>query len=172
MTLVEIMLAVFILALAILPIVDILSHSTGMSKKERTEAAAANFAAKTMNRYMYEVPWGSLGNESGGQTLGSDTGIVFQWTVAVSDAWPVGTAMSVKRVAYHAPCGGTCATFEDIPRRAPDQINPTFCSRCGNQILRTITLTFQWKGPSDADYDNVRKIVLVGRRAMLDEANQ
>ncbi len=176
-SLVEIMIGVFILAIALLPIFGILGRSTGMTREERTEAAAVNFAAKIMKQYAYEYTWGNvtLGNSNGHGFLDNDpaTGVEFQWSVEVTDAWAVSRGFAVKRTVYHNPCVGACsAGTEDLPKPAPNQINPAFCDRYSSCLFKNIRLTIQWRGPGQTGFDDIRRVVLVTRRAVLDEANQ
>ncbi|MBI3037982.1 hypothetical protein HYY75_02870 [bacterium] len=64
---IEIMLGVLILAMTILPIFNFLSSTTGATKQEKAQAAAAAYAAKLMNQFLYELKWTNLtsGNMSG-----------------------------------------------------------------------------------------------------------
>ncbi len=178
MTFIEILLAVFILAMTMLPILQFLGRSTGGSKEDRTQAAAAAYAAKLMNQYLYELSWTNVndGGISGTGTLADDTktGVEFKWTGKVLDAWPIGNQMAVKRTTYHNGCSGACSQgTEDLPRRSPQTINPNFCNRAnvGGIVFKTVILTFQWKGPGDSGYIDTHKQVLVVRRGMLEEAN-
>jgi|GEM_PF-4998121 len=178
-SLVEIMLAILILGIAMLPIINLLSRTTGMSRQERTEAAASSYAGKLMNQFLNEYKWTNItdGFISGDGPLDDDpkSGIWFKWTGVVKDAWPITQDMAVNRTQYHTPCAGACSgAIEPLPKRSPKTINPTFCSRVDVKdiIFKTIAITFQWKGPGDKDYDEVRQMVLVVRRAMLDEANK
>lgn len=176
LTFIEIMIAVLIMATALISIFKFFAHTTGMSKKERTQAAAAAYCAKIMNQYMYELQWSNLadGSIDGSGMLDNDssTGVEFQWSGKVLDAWPVGQNFAVQRTVYHDPCGGPCSGgLEDLPRSSPQEINPNFVSRVGT-VFKTLVLTFKWKGPGDNGWDDVRTMTLVGRRGMLEEANQ
>ena len=179
LTFIEIMLAVLIMAGVMLPIFRFLSSTTGMSRAERTQASAAAFAAKIMSQYLYEFQWTNLvdGGIDGQGWLDNDpkTNVEFVWEGRILDAWPVAQNFAVKRTKYHNACAGACsAAIEDLPRRSPADINPTFVARptVGGVVLKTIAITFKWKGPGDRDFDNIRTMTLVARRGMLEEANQ
>jgi type II secretory pathway pseudopilin PulG len=178
MTFVEIMLAVFILGMSLLPVIHILARSTGQTPQERTQAAAAAFAGKLMNQFLYEYTWANLtlgaGHGEGWLDDRSNTGVFFQWNWEITDAWPITQEFQVFRTAYHGSCGGACGgAIEPLPRRAPEQINPEFCHRptVGGCIFKNIALTLQWKGPGDTEFDEIRKMLLVVRRGMLEEPN-
>jgi len=163
----------------LLPILQILSRTTGMSKEERTQAAAVGVAARVMNQFLYEYTWENIADGkapmNGTEFLDGkqESGVEFKWTATVQDAWPVTQEMDVYRTRYHPGCGGACSyQIEPCPRRSPSAINPQFCSRVGSIVFKTIAVTFQWKGPGDPDYLEAHKMVLVTRRAMLEEANQ
>jgi len=171
------MVGVAILSCALFPIFQTLVRTTGKIRQESNEASAYNYAAKLMKQYAFELTWDKLvpGKVTGEGYLDSDpkTGVQFKWEIDISDAWPVGTAMSVKRTKYHNPCGGPCtAAIEDHPKLEPQKINPKFCSRHGNCVFKTIALTMWWKGPADTGYDEMRKTQVVTRRAVLDETDE
>jgi type II secretory pathway pseudopilin PulG len=178
-TFVEIMVAVLIMATSLVTILKFLATTTGMSRQERAQAAAASYAAKIMNQYLYELQWTNLtsGAVDGSGWVDDDpkSGIEFTWTGTVTDAWPVGQAFAVQRTKYHNPCGGACtAAIEDLPRRTPQDINPVFVGRAniGGIVFKTIAVEFKWKGPGDTAWDPRRSVTLVARRGMLEEANQ
>lgn len=170
------MISVLIMATAMIGILHILTSTTGMSRKERTQAAAAAYAAKIMNKYLYELQWSNLTSgsltDSGWLDDDPQTKVEFSWSGTVQDAWPVGQNFAVQRTIYHNPCPGACtAALEDLPKRSPVEINPDFIARVGT-IFKTIAVQFKWKGPDDNDWDDSRTMTLVARRGMLEEANQ
>lgn len=175
MSFIEIMFTVLIMATTMLPIFQYFSRTTGMSKQEKAQAAAAAYAAKVMNKYLYELDWTNVVDDPGGQGwLDENTkkGIEFQWSVKVTSVWPVDREFSVKRTKYHNPCGGACTgATEDLPRRAPKDINPVFINKV-KTILKNVVLIFKWRGTGDNTWDDTRTMILVGRRGMLEEANQ
>lgn len=176
-TFAEIMLAIFICAMSLLPIYNMFAKSTGMTKEERAQAAAASYAAKVLNTYLFEISWDGVqtSNIKDGGFLDDNvkSDVEFRWSGKVMDAWPVGTDMAVKRTQYHSGCGGPCtAGIEDVPRRSPQAINQSFVTRVGGVVFKTILVVFKWKGPGDTDFIDAHTQVLVGRRAMLDEANK
>ncbi len=169
------MLGVLILAMTILPIFNFLSSTTGGSKQEKTQAAAAAYAAKLMNLFLYELKWTNLTSEnmSGQGFLNDDqkTGVEFQWTGRIIDAWPVSQEFAVKRLKNHSPCGGACnGPAEILPRRTPITISPDYCARpsVANMILKTIELTIKWRAKGDNSWDDARTMKIVARRGMLE----
>lgn len=178
MTFTEIMIGVFLMAIALLPIIQMLSRTTGATRNERTEAAAAAYAGKLMNQFLYEYKWENLsGDLSGTGYLDNDpkTNVMFKWNGTVTDAWPVNNSFSIKQTKYHHGCGGICtAAIEDPLKKSPAEINPSFCALAmvGNVVFKQIHITFQWKGPGDSDFNEVRKVHLVVRRGVLFEPNQ
>ena len=169
MTLIEIVLAILILAMSLLPIFGILTSSGAASRSQKAEGVAAGLAKEQMNRYMY----------------------VLEKANVVSGAWGLGNPYLVEGNIYEGDVSvvtyGDGVINMDVPEVAPAH-NYRSCSTAGeaqgvtfNDVVKTvqvirnttivsladIKLVVRWRLPSEPTFKATNYIVLVARRAFL-----
>lgn len=180
MTFVEIMLAVFIMALAIVPISRMLSGVSGSTKADRCEAEAMQFASDLMDNILMKMEYNPAVIASPAWQIvdRGDTNIRYQ-VITSPVAWP---SIRTPVIRYHPPCANGVETMEktaleaDILTENRDlgTIDKETVDRLGldpasNDFdLCDIKLIVDWKpkGTPDSDFMK-RPIILISRKARL-----
>jgi len=180
MTFIEIMLAVFIMALAIVPISRMLSGVTGNTKADRCEAEAMQFASDLMDNILMKMEYNPAAIASPAWQIADrgDTNIRYQ-IITSPVSW---ASIETPVIRYHPPCANGVETLSigqlegDISNETRDlaTIDRETFLRLGlttpsNDFdLCDIKLIVDWKpkGTPDSDFMK-RPIILISRKARL-----
>jgi hypothetical protein len=177
--LVEIMIAVGIMAFIILPIMGLLDYTNRGTREQDAEGIAANLAKEEMNRLMYVVDRDNLLSATGGGTtwsLGADHSVkgnlftghytVYPWSTDELD-------FIVPKFKFHDPqgCSSGVESQPDDCLEAPEPkplseiyIDSAEAAKCK---MMDIVLEVKWKLPNQDDYLEKNKFKLIGRRTFL-----
>lgn len=177
LTLVEIMMAVSILAFIILPVVGLLNYSNRGTREQDAEGIAANLAKEEMNRLMYVVTRENLLEAEANPTtwsLGADydvKGNKFSGEFSVYPHSSSDLSFSVPQFKFHDPqkCSGGYETDPGNTLESPEpmtlaEVYPDSASECR---LADILLVVKWRVASEDDYDPRNQFKLIARRAFL-----
>lgn len=177
MTLVEILMAVSILAFVVLPVLGLLNYSNRGTREQDAEGIAANLAKEQMNRLMYVVsrdnlldgagapqPW-ALGEHVVKGNVFSGEYTVFPWDSGELD-------FSVPKFKFHDPqlCAGGVESSPGTALDAADSMSlaDVYPDSAGECRMVDIILVVKWHLPS-TDFDPRNQFQLVARRAFLVE---
>jgi len=161
-SLVEILIAVSIMAAALAPIIAIFSHTHSQIQSEKAEATVATFASSVMGDNIYKKDYDEV--TSGGDTVVID-GTTIKWNLSVQ---PVGgVTVAFQRVKYHDPnaCPGSAELLAAEMARPIAEIDQQY----GGDVMKTLVLTIEWGPPGEPFVagDPKRTIKLVCRKARL-----
>jgi len=179
MSLIEVMMAVMILAFAILPVSDMLTSVTKGSKDDKSEAEALQYACDLMDRILMELPYPVIASDSAWQTP-NPTRPYADLRYKIYTANVSWDDVIAPKIAYHDRCDGgveshsavdidgkTTPLNKDIrlldKEKVPNATTKDF-------DLQDIKVVVQWKSKShkDSEYDRNPPIVLYTRKARLD----
>ena len=157
---VEILMALGIMALALVPIVSIIQHSHYQIADEKAEKAVANFADTIFNKALFKQTYEEVVSDSGEEVI---DGTTIRWNLEVAEV--SNFALQFQRVRYHEPCGasGCNKTVEllDPETRTAAEIDVKY----GGGVLKTLQLTLQWRPYYQSfDEEDNRKILVLGTR--------
>ncbi len=181
-TLVEILIAVFILAISGLPIFGLISFSTRSTREQEAESEVVNLAKEEMNRLMYVATYDEIMAAAGG---GKDcTFASFSGGSGVTEVNRKGNTFKGKyfvyphenseikfkipKLKFHAPqgCSDGAEKNSDVvedgfmPEMSLEELYPHY----GKKMLVDICLEIQWKPAYQNTYPEKNKLVLYGRR--------
>lgn len=174
-TLVEIMMAVSILAFVILPVLGLLNYSNRGTREQDAEGIAANLAKEEMNWLMFVATSDNLLDANGVPTLwrvGEKVvkGNVFRGEYTTYPFTSGELSFDVPKFKFHDPqdCAGG---LESSPGTALDGTDPMTIAEVYPDIaaecrLIDIRLVVQWRLPS-GEYDDRNQFQLIARRAFL-----
>lgn len=173
MNLIEIMLAVAILALTILPVVGLLDYTNRGSREQDAEGIAANLAKEEMNRLMYVIDRENLIDGSPGVKQWSFGGAhnvkgnEFYGEYRVYKHANSSLSFQVPQMNFHDPL--ECPTGAEANtgvNGTPIALDLETVYPGSPTLLVDIILKVKWKTPS-RDFEPHNEITLVGRRAFL-----
>lgn len=180
MTFVEIMLAVFIMALVIAPISRMLSGVSDGSKYDRCEAEAMQFASDLMDNILMKMNYDPAAIASPPWQIADrgDTNIRYQ-VITSPVAW---TSITTPVIRYHPPCANGVETLPQLTLEADISSETRDLATIDRETvlklglppssndfdLCDIKLIVDWKprGTPDSDYMK-RPIILISRKARL-----
>ncbi|MBF0503152.1 MAG: prepilin-type N-terminal cleavage/methylation domain-containing protein [Candidatus Riflebacteria bacterium] len=183
MTLVEIMLAVLIMAFALIPIAGFLSGSAKGTKSDKSEAEAMQFACDIMDTILMKVDFTSpdLANNVPSIASSADVNLPqtqVKYTIEVLDVQipdSATTNFAVPKLDYHDPCANGVEINTDLATkistdtsRSLFQVDKEKLTSATDIDLKDIRLKVRWKprGSDDKEYD-VHPIILYTRKARL-----
>ncbi len=180
MTFVEIMIGVFIMAIAIVPISRMLSGVSGQTKADKSEAEAVQFASDLMDTILMKMEYDPAAIASPAWQISErgDTDIRYQILVKPV-AWP-----SIRQpvIRYHPPCANGVETTalgkleDDIVEETRDlatidkeTVDRLGIDPSGNDFdLCDIKLIVDWKPKGSPDTAFMKRpIILISRKARL-----
>jgi len=161
---VEIMVALGIMALALVPIVSIIQHSHHQIADEKAEATVATFAKSIFNKALFQQSYGDVESGAGEEII---DGTTIRWNLEVAEV--PNFTLQYQRVKYHEPCGGgACGGAElyGVETRSAGEIDVKY----GGGVIKTLKLTLQWRPYYQGwDVEDPRKVlVLATRKARLE----
>lgn len=174
MNLIEIVLAVSILALSILPIAGMLDYTNRGTREQDAEGIAANLAKEEMNRWMYVIDRrnildGAVGPQDwsyGGSV--NKKGNEFTGEISIYKHNNSTLNFQIPQMQFHDPLGcsaggevNTGVTGAPVSMDIP-KVYPTIT----DNLLVDIMLKVRWKIPG-RDYEPQNELTLIGRRAFL-----
>lgn len=171
-TLIEIVLAVLILALSMLPIFGIMSYSGGATRYQKAEGVAAGLAKEEMNRLMYALQEGNVKTDD--WSYGDDFNVEGNFYTGKVTVFKYSDAAVNVRYAEIKPHNyqSCSATGESVTRTAADfdtRNKPITEIRKPSKIaMADIMLRVTWRLPNETAPKATNFIVLVGRRAFLE----
>ncbi|GAB4269982.1 MAG: hypothetical protein Kow0029_06420 [Candidatus Rifleibacteriota bacterium] len=166
-TLVEIMLAVGILALAILPMVGLINYSNRGTREQDAEGIAANIAKEQMNRLLNVVERDNLVAGAGDVTTFNVKGNDIATDYTIFEHSNASIDFTVPQMTFHDPQGcsdgaeANTSVLGTPKNYALSEIYPTI-----GTTLIDIRLRVRWKTPGK-DFDPRNEFILLGRRAFL-----
>ena len=176
--LVEIMIAIGIMAFIILPVMNLLDYTNRGTREQDAEGIAANLAKEEMNRLMYVVDRENLVAATGGETwsFGADHNVkgnlftgnytVYTWDTSELD-------FMVPKFKFHDPQGcssgvesqpDNCLETAEEKPLSDIYIDATEAAKCK---MMDIVLEVKWKLPNQDDYLDKNQFKLIGRRTFL-----
>ncbi len=174
-SLVEIMLAVSILALSVLPIAGLLTYATRGTREQDAEGIAANLAKEEMNRLMYVITRANLLNGAGtaqpwsyaqaGHTV-EMKGNIFEGEYTVYEHDNSSLNFKIPQMTFHEPqsCAAGGETHTGVPG-TPRSLNlATLYPGITWPLLVDICLKIRWRLPSGS-FESRNELILLGRRA-------
>lgn len=176
-TLVEIMVAVAILAFVVLPIFGLLNYSNRGTREQDAEGIAANIAKEEMNKLMYVYTRDNLLSGAGtSQALPSDHNIkgnVFTGEYTVYPFTSNEISFIVPKTEFHdpMPCGDAGrelnpgSVFTDSGKLMT--LAEVYPELAGQTLMADIKLTIKWKLPNESDFDPRNQFDLIARRTFL-----
>jgi len=173
MNLIEIMLAISILALTILPVVGLLDFTNRGSREQDAEGIAANLAKEEMNRLMYVIERVNLLEDSPAVKQWSYSGAHnvkgndFFGEYQVYEHPNSSLNFLIPQMNFHDPLG--CAAGGEANtgvNGTPVPLNLQTVYPSSPTLIVDIILRIKWKTPI-RDFEPQNEIVLVGRRAFL-----
>ena len=161
---VEIMVAMGIMALALVPIVSIIQHSHHQLADEKAEAAVASYASSIFNEALFKRSYDEVISESGEEEI---DGTSIKWELEVAELSNL--ELQFQRARYHQPCaGGACSGAEllGVEQVPADQLDAKY----GGGVLKTLKLSLKWRPyyQSWSDEAPNKKLVLCTRKARLE----
>ncbi len=169
MNLVDIMLAVSILAFAILPVAGLLDYANRGTREQDAEGIAANLAKEEMNSLMYVIDQTNLLNGAPGTKNWSIKGNEFESEYAVFPHGNASLNFSVPQMNFHDPLG--CAGGGEANNGvvgAPVDMNLNVLYPGRPPLLVDIAFNIRWRLPGK-NFEPQNVINLIGRRAFLVE---
>lgn len=166
-SLIEIVVALAIMALVLVPVVSLIQHSHHQIADEKAEATVATFASAAFNKALFQQSYVEVVSESGEELI---DGTTIRWNLEVAQV--SGLRLWYQRVKYHEPCGGGSASgsveLYDTEDSAPSEIDVKYND--GEGVLKTLKLTITWRSYyENFDEDDPRKrLVLATRKARLE----
>lgn len=167
-TLVEILVAIAIMALAMVPIVSMIQHSSHQVADEKAEASVSTFASAIFNKAVFQQAYTDVGNDSGEEVI---DGVTIKWNLEVAVVEDF--SLTYWRVKYHEPCAGGAASgavelYDSSESKAPSDIDVKYDDEHG--VLKTLKLTLNWWTQYDdtSQTDPRKTLVLVTRKARLE----
>jgi type II secretory pathway pseudopilin PulG len=174
-TLLEIILAVAVLAFALVPIFSMLSSSGAATREQKAESVAANLAKEKMNWLMVVANATNLSNfESGEQTV--DTvfleGNEFQVSARTRKLLDTEVAVVYPKFDWHdiRSCTGGIEVHDISSAFSTENKKINEVVRhpdAGNFHLMDIFLRVKWKLPNESGFKEKNQLILVSRRAFL-----
>ncbi len=179
MSLIEVMMAVLILAFAILPISDMLTSVTKGSKDDKAEAEALQYSCDLMDKILMDLPYPVVASDSAWQAPNPVRPYVdLRYKIYTANVpW---NDIKAPKIEYHDRCDGgieshsateidskTTIVNKDIrlldKEKVPNATTKDF-------DLQDIKVVVQWKSKShkDSEYDRNPPIILYTRKARLD----
>ena len=174
-SLVEIMIAVSILAMSVLPIAGLLTYATRGTREQDAEGIAANLAKEEMNRLMYVITRDNLLNGAGtaqnwsyGQAgrVVEMKGNIFEGEYTVYTHSNSSLNFKVPQMTFHEPqlCVAGGETQTGVPGTSLDLNMQTLYPSITWPLLVDICLKIKWRLPSGA-FEPRNELILIGRRA-------
>ncbi len=164
MGLVEIIIALAIMAAALVPIVGIIHHSFHQIGDEKAEAAVSTFAESVLNEMVFTQPFDAVTDGRSGDELIDGTRI--HWVLNVAEV--SGLTLAFERVKYHEPCGGgTCVGVDTYGPESPSPAPIDVDKKYGGSVLKTLKLTITWQAYYETEQDPRKTLVLCTRKARL-----
>lgn len=182
-TLVEIVLAVAILAFAMMPIFGLMSFSNSSSRMQKVEGVAANMAKEEMNRWMFAMKPENFTND--GQVDQREENIEGNFYRVTVRAYrhPQTTLVRYPRFKWHdfrTSCAGgregnslTGSTFvEAVSNKSfEDVTHDSTAPLPAGETRKTfrlvdVALEVQWRLPTGS-YNNQNRLVLISRRGWM-----
>jgi prepilin-type N-terminal cleavage/methylation domain-containing protein len=178
-TLVEIMMAVAILAFIVLPIFGLLNYANRGTREQDAEGIAANLAKETMNQLMFVASSTNLLAGAGSpQPLPQDhtiKGNFFTGEYVVKTYTSDEITFSVPQTEFHDPMD--CAAGNGLETKSaatiyaagaePMTLSDLYPEHAGEVMMADIHLKIRWKLPSQASFDPRNELELVARRTFL-----
>jgi len=173
-TLIEIMLAVSIMAMAVIPIFGMLTYSNRGTREQDAEGIAANLAKEEMNRLMNVVTRTNLLSGSGSPqawSLGMHDikGNIFSGEYTVFATSNSNLNFSIPQMTFHDP--RLCPTGKEtksgvLASPIPVKISDVLPDLPGDMIA-DIMLRVKWRMPYESSFDPKKEFILVARRSFL-----
>ena len=180
MTFIEIMLAVFIMALAIVPISRMLSGVSGTTKADRCEAEAMQFASDLMDNILMKMEFDPAAIASPAWQISDrgDTNIRYQ-VITRPVAW---ASINTPVIRYHPPCANGVEVLplaqlesdiltenRDLATLDKETVDRLGLDPTGNDFdLCDIKLIVDWKPKGTPDSEFLKRpIILISRKARL-----
>lgn len=167
-SLVEIVIAIALMAMVLVPVVSLLQHSHHQIADEKAEASVSTFASSIFNKALFQQNYVDVVSESGEEVI---DGTTIRWNLEVEQVSNL--TLTYWRVKYHEPCGsgaasGSVELYDNFEQKSPSEIDVKYDD--GHGVLKTLKLTLDWRSyyeSFDTD-DPRRKLVLVTRKARLE----
>ncbi len=173
-TLIEIVLAIMILALSMLPIFGIMSYTGGATRNQKAEGVAAGLAKEEMNRWMYALKSTNVTTGTHDWSFGPDfnvEGNLYSGVVTVAKYGDASVNVTYPEIKPHN-YQNCSAAGESAPRSASDfftRVKPlTEIRNPPKDAMADIRVVVTWRLPNEATARPVNTIVLVARRAFLE----
>lgn len=167
-SLVEIIVAVALMAMVLVPVVGLLQHSHHQIADEKAEAAVSTFASAIFNKALFQQNYVEVVSEEGTEVI---YGTTIRWSLEVQKVDNL--SLRYWRVKYHDPCGGGAASgsvelYDSFDEKAPSEIDVKYND--GEGVLKTLKLTLNWRSYYESfDTDDARRVlVLATRKARLE----
>lgn len=168
MNLVDIMLAISILAFAILPVAGLLDYANRGTREQDAEGIAANLAKEEMNSLMYVIDQTNLLNGAPGTKNWNIKGNEFESQYAVYPHNNNSLDFSVPQMNFHDPINCSGGEVNSGVVGAPVPMNLDVLYPGLPPLLVDIAFTIRWRLPGKA-FEPQNEITLIGRRAFLVE---
>lgn len=174
MNLIEIVLAVSILALAVLPIAGMLDYTNRGTREQDAEGIAANLAKEEMNRLMYVFDRINLLDGAPGPKVWSYGGSVnkkgneFTGEYSVYEHANGSLNFQIPQMVFHDPllCSAGGEENDGVAGGATGMNIATVYPDIAHNLLVDIMLRVRWKLPG-RDFEPQNELILLGRRAFL-----
>lgn len=174
-TLIEIMLAVAIMAMAVIPIFGMLTYSNRGTREQDAEGIAANLAKEEMNRLMNVVTRGNLLSNPGSTkswSIGTQEikGNIFEGEYTVFPTSNSNLNFTIPQMNFHDP--GLCPTGKETQSSVLDtaisvKVSEVLPDLPGGVMIADILLRVKWRMPYEKTFDPKREFILVARRSFL-----
>ena len=174
-TLIEILIAMGILAMAIIPMFGLLSFSDRGTRAQDAEGIAANLAKEEMNNLMNVVTRNNLKSAIGTPTswpLGDDydvKGNKFTGKYVVHVVDNKNLNFVIPKLTFHDPrtCNDNQETHTGVINATPKTVNLHTALPSLPNMIMDIKLVVTWRLANEKKYNPKNKFVLVARRSFL-----
>jgi prepilin-type N-terminal cleavage/methylation domain-containing protein len=167
-SLVEIIVAIAIMAMVLVPVVSLLQHSHHQIADEKAEATVSTYASAIFNKALFQQNYVDVVSDTGEEVI---DGTTIRWNLEVEQVSNL--KLTYWRVKYHEPCAGGAASgsvelYPDFEQKAPSEIDVKYDD--GQGVLKTLKLTLNWRSYyENFDVEDPRKVlVLATRKARLE----